>query len=76
MLSGQCSIRVSTKVMDMLPRLITSPVLTAVRADPIRKWASRAFTPIVEANTFSGLTSAMTAGSAPEWSISAWLETM
>ncbi len=76
MLSGQWSIRVSRNVRVRLPRLSVSPSFTAVISRSIGKSSFSVFAPTAEANTFLGFTAAITSGSAPEWSISEWLETM
>ena len=56
MLSGQCSIRVSTKWMFRLPMLMTSPVLTTSMGQPVvSNWASMKRLPMVDVMIFSGL---------------------
>ena len=76
MLSGQCTIRVSANVSLRFPRSRTSPSFTGVIGIGSWKWSTSAFAPSCEAKTFSGLTASMTVARLPEWSISAWFETM
>ena len=77
MLSGQCSIRVSTKWMFRLPMLMTSPVLTTSMGQPVvSNWASMKRLPMVDVMIFSGLQRSTSWHRAPAWSFSVWFTTM